>query len=141
MVHKTVQGTELESVSKANWSPFTELVLSNVLDGDIGEINLDEQHPSCDCVHPSSGYVQSNTSSVVCNATEPQSVLTSNAFELELSLSDERSDVDCNSQSSNCSTHETLMHIRPRLLYTDCCLLYTSPSPRDATLSRMPSSA
>ena len=24
---------------------------------------------------------------------------------------------------------------------TDCCLLYTSPSPRDATLSRMPSSA
>ena len=25
--------------------------------------------------------------------------------------------------------------------YTDSCLLYTSPSPRDATLSRMPSSA
>ena len=25
--------------------------------------------------------------------------------------------------------------------YTLCCLLYTSPSPRDATLSRMPSSA
>ena len=24
---------------------------------------------------------------------------------------------------------------------TSCCLLYTSPSPRDATLSRMPSSA
>ena len=24
---------------------------------------------------------------------------------------------------------------------TECCLLYTSPSPRDATLSRMPSSA
>ena len=24
---------------------------------------------------------------------------------------------------------------------TNCCLLYTSPSPRDATLSRMPSSA
>ena len=24
---------------------------------------------------------------------------------------------------------------------TKCCLLYTSPSPRDATLSRMPSSA
>ena len=119
VVHKTVQGTELESVSKDNWSPLTELVLSNVLDGDIGEINLDEQHPSCDCEHPSSGYVQSNTSSVVGNATEPQSVLTSNAFELELSLSDELSDVDCNSQSSNCSTHETLMHLRPRLLNTD----------------------
>ena len=29
-----------------------------------------------------------------------------------------------------------------RLLgYSACCLLYTSPSPRDATLSRMPSSA
>ena len=26
-------------------------------------------------------------------------------------------------------------------LYGDTCLLYTSPSPRDATLSRMPSSA
>ena len=25
--------------------------------------------------------------------------------------------------------------------YTEICLLYTSPSPRDATLSRMPSSA
>ena len=25
--------------------------------------------------------------------------------------------------------------------YLKCCLLYTSPSPRDATLSRMPSSA
>ena len=26
-------------------------------------------------------------------------------------------------------------------LWNKCCLLYTSPSPRDATLSRMPSSA
>ena len=26
-------------------------------------------------------------------------------------------------------------------IYYYCCLLYTSPSPRDATLSRMPSSA
>ena len=26
-------------------------------------------------------------------------------------------------------------------LYSNACLLYTSPSPRDATLSRMPSSA
>ena len=33
--------------------------------------------------------------------------------------------------------------ISPRQSYDDCksCLLYTSPSPRDATLSRMPSSA
>ena len=27
------------------------------------------------------------------------------------------------------------------LMHVDTCLLYTSPSPRDATLSRMPSSA
>ena len=27
------------------------------------------------------------------------------------------------------------------LAYTKCCLLYTSPSPRDRTRSRMPSSA
>ena len=28
-----------------------------------------------------------------------------------------------------------------KLILRECCLLYTSPSPRDATLSRMPSSA
>ena len=28
-----------------------------------------------------------------------------------------------------------------RVVHKNCCLLYTSPSPRDATLSRMPSSA
>ena len=29
----------------------------------------------------------------------------------------------------------------PALILAEACLLYTSPSPRDATLSRMPSSA
>ena len=29
----------------------------------------------------------------------------------------------------------------PDLVLCDCCLLYTSPSPRDRTRSRMPSSA
>ena len=33
--------------------------------------------------------------------------------------------------------HETT----PDLVFSGFCLLYTSPSPRDATLSRMPSSA
>ena len=31
--------------------------------------------------------------------------------------------------------------IHPQSILDDACLLYTSPSPRDATLSRMPSSA
>ena len=31
--------------------------------------------------------------------------------------------------------------VSPEILYVGACLLYTSPSPRDATLSRMPSSA
>ena len=35
---------------------------------------------------------------------------------------------------------ETTSHIFPVDLF-EACLLYTSPSPRDATLSRMPSSA
>ena len=38
----------------------------------------------------------------------------------------------------------TLFEAEPRLgghTFTVDCLLYTSPSPRDATLSRMPSSA
>ena len=34
---------------------------------------------------------------------------------------------------------EVLVYVADNLLHT--CLLYTSPSPRDATLSRMPSSA
>ena len=34
-----------------------------------------------------------------------------------------------------------LIHLRQNFSYCYCCLLYTSPSPRDATLSRMPSSA
>ena len=32
-------------------------------------------------------------------------------------------------------------HVYPKLAQRKICLLYTSPSPRDATLSRMPSSA
>ena len=47
-----------------------------------------------------------------------------------------------------CQTTYTLSNEIPRLLtgatpapYLSVCLLYTSPSPRDATLSRMPSSA
>ena len=38
------------------------------------------------------------------------------------------------------STETTVMRFHPTLL-SNICLLYTSPSPRDATLSRMPSSA
>ena len=39
---------------------------------------------------------------------------------------------------------ELIENIRPefqKVIQTYFCLLYTSPSPRDATLSRMPSSA
>ena len=40
---------------------------------------------------------------------------------------------------NNCTTTGSITIIEPTLL--SACLLYTSPSPRDATLSRMPSSA
>ena len=33
------------------------------------------------------------------------------------------------------------VRLNPDLVFLSFCLLYTSPSPRDATLSRMPSSA
>ena len=36
---------------------------------------------------------------------------------------------------------ELLLQALPTLELSNTCLLYTSPSPRDATLSRMPSSA
>ena len=36
---------------------------------------------------------------------------------------------------------ESITHRRLRPVLSISCLLYTSPSPRDATLSRMPSSA
>jgi len=53
---------------------------------------------------------------------------------------------------AQCCKKVTLADISPRVLelaalntenagLTETCLLYTSPSPRDATLSRMPSSA
>ena len=35
----------------------------------------------------------------------------------------------------------TVLHAWSTVITTSTCLLYTSPSPRDATLSRMPSSA
>ena len=35
----------------------------------------------------------------------------------------------------------TLIHIKSKMLLPEPCLLYTSPSPRDRTRSRMPSSA
>ena len=37
--------------------------------------------------------------------------------------------------------HRIIDGARPALQLLSSCLLYTSPSPRDATLSRMPSSA
>ena len=36
---------------------------------------------------------------------------------------------------------ESLKEFEPHIVRSKYCLLYTSPSPRDATLSRMPSSA
>ena len=40
----------------------------------------------------------------------------------------------------NIAVHNGRQHV-PIFIQEDICLLYTSPSPRDATLSRMPSSA
>ena len=40
----------------------------------------------------------------------------------------------------SCAKSGVLAEVRKREHY-ESCLLYTSPSPRDATLSRMPSSA
>ena len=39
------------------------------------------------------------------------------------------------------NTGRTLVSIEPRIREIGFCLLYTSPSPRDGLLSRMPSSA
>ena len=36
---------------------------------------------------------------------------------------------------------ETLVALGAEVRWSSCCLLYTSPSPRDGLLSRMPSSA
>ena len=38
-------------------------------------------------------------------------------------------------------SHMSQLRLQDKLDISDGCLLYTSPSPRDATLSRMPSSA
>ena len=41
----------------------------------------------------------------------------------------------------NKSKHVYRAHVQGKRVVVKSCLLYTSPSPRDATLSRMPSSA
>ena len=46
-------------------------------------------------------------------------------------------DIDVNNTLSNLTIEGTVKTVT----MADTCLLYTSPSPRDATLSRMPSSA
>ena len=45
------------------------------------------------------------------------------------------------SHTINAANYELMVLIREFDERAGCCLLYTSPSPRDATLSRMPSSA
>ena len=52
--------------------------------------------------------------------------------------------IECNGCVTACKNeHEVPWGVNRRRVVTmgDGCLLYTSPSPRDATLSRMPSSA
>ena len=46
-------------------------------------------------------------------------------------------------KNGNLAFYNTNIHLNPTnvCVYRCTCLLYTSPSPRDATLSRMPSSA
>ena len=41
----------------------------------------------------------------------------------------------------NLEKQRELLNSISKTYFSNCCLLYTSPSPRDATLSRMPSSA
>ena len=46
-----------------------------------------------------------------------------------------------NKYQKACDADEKLKISRNAATHNEVCLLYTSPSPRDATLSRMPSSA
>ena len=47
-------------------------------------------------------------------------------------------DAECDQQMTSFST---VLKVEMKYQVRNYCLLYTSPSPRDATLSRMPSSA
>ena len=60
----------------------------------------------------------------------------------EVEIDDESSHlpVTCDSASKKKEGEKVISDIVKDLLY-DICLLYTSPSPRDRTTSRMPSSA
>ena len=61
-------------------------------------------------------------------------------FGVKLILSSRRADV-LEQVKSECSNSENIKILPFDLIDFKSCLLYTSPSPRDATLSRMPSSA
>ena len=63
------------------------------------------------------------------------------AGSVSLALSEEPPQLD-SSRATDTVSGEILGHVMEGLLrYDEFCLLYTSPSPRDGLLSRMPSSA
>ena len=82
------------------------------------------------------------------DASESTVILDSEGYEAEYLLTENGKDVQVWIESmegvNGSSTHPIDVYIATSDEYFDhfCgCLLYTSPSPRDATLSRMPSSA
>ena len=67
---------------------------------------------------------------------EPESVSIENTVVVPAHNQDQ-----CIAQMATFPTDDALVRYQFFKLMQDTCLLYTSPSPRDATLSRMPSSA
>ena len=73
-----------------------------------------------------------------CRAEESDEWLINELLDLT-ATSDEIRHVFDEIQRTHVGDNPTKIHVVPGLVIL--CLLYTSPSPRDATLSRMPSSA
>ena len=77
-----------------------------------------------------------NAEPIIIKSSEPSVIYTNYTDDEEAKINEEKTPTTTSSPTNFTSAASK---VRPGVV--NICLLYTSPSPRDATLSRMPSSA
>ena len=153
ILSKSLQLHEKKHVKIQGSSPETRilcidtgLLFINITDLHISNLTLE----NCSGVHHSVYHHANLTSAVFISAVESVtllSILVVNSSGNGLSLFNIHGKIVVN---NSIFRNNNIRNLNPNMVasnggfyieYNGCCLLYTSPSPRDATLSRMPSSA